>query len=38
MSGHDEVLSWLHQLRAPVRVTYEAEPTEFGLARAINDA
>jgi transposase len=36
--AHDEVLSWLHQLRAPVRVTYEAGPTGFGLARAINDA
>ncbi|MFN6554607.1 IS110 family transposase [Mycolicibacterium septicum] len=35
---HGEVLSWLHQLRAPVRVTYEAGPTGFGLARAINDA
>jgi transposase len=36
--AHDEVLSWLHQLRDPVRVTYEAGPTGFGLARAINDA
>ncbi len=36
--AHDEVLGWLHQLRAPVRVTYEAGPTGFGLARAINDA
>lgn len=35
---HGEVLGWLHQLRAPVRVTYEAGPTGFGLARAINDA
>jgi transposase len=28
----------LHQLRAPVRVTYEAGPTGFGLARAITEA
>ena len=35
---HGEVLGWLHQLRAPVRVTYEAGPTGFGLARAINEA
>ena len=32
---HGEVLSWLHQLRAPVRVAYEAGPTGFGLARTI---
>ena len=36
--NHSEVLGWLHQLRAPVRVTYEAGPTGFGLARAINEA
>jgi transposase len=36
--AHDEVLSWLRQLRAPVRVTYEAGPTGFGLARAISEA
>jgi transposase len=35
---HGEVLGWLRQLRAPVRVTYEAGPTGFGLARAINGA
>jgi transposase len=35
---HGEVLGWLHQLRAPVRVTYEAGPTGFGLARAIAEA
>jgi transposase len=34
--AHDEVLSWLY--RDPVRVTYEAGPAGFGLARAINDA
>jgi transposase len=35
---HGEVLGWLHQLRSPVRVTYEAGPTGFGLARAITEA
>ena len=35
---HGEVLGWLHQLRAPVRVTYEAGPTGFGLARANTEA
>ena len=33
-----EVLAWLHQLWAPVRVTYEAGPTGFGLAWAITAA
>jgi hypothetical protein len=32
---HREILGWLHQLRAPVRVAYEAGPTGFGLARAV---
>jgi hypothetical protein len=35
---HGEILGWLHQLRAPVRVAYEAGPTGFGLARAVSDA
>ena len=35
---HGEMLGWLRQLRAPVRVTYEAGPTGFGLARAIAEA
>jgi transposase len=35
---HGEILGWLHQLRAPVRVAYEAGPTGFGLARAITEA
>lgn len=35
---YGEVLGWLGQLRAPVRVTYEAGPTGFGLARAIKAA
>ncbi len=32
---HGEILDWLHRLRAPVRVVYEAGPTGFGLARAL---
>jgi transposase len=32
---HGEILAWLHQLRGPVRVAYEAGPTGFGLARAL---
>jgi transposase len=35
---HGEILWWLSQLRAPVRVAYEAGPTGFGLARALGDA
>jgi transposase len=35
---HGEILGWLRQLRAPVRVAYEAGPTGFGLARALGDA
>ena len=35
---YGEVLGWLHRLRAPVRVAYEAGPTGFGLARAITEA
>jgi len=35
---HGEMLGWLRQLRAPVRVRYEAGPTGFGLARAIAEA
>lgn len=37
-SDHDEILDWLHRLRRPVRVAYEAGPTGFGLARALADA
>ena len=29
------ILDWLHRLRGPVRVAYEAGPTGFGLARAL---
>ena len=35
---HGEILDWLHRLRGPVRVAYEAGPTGFGLARALTDA
>jgi transposase len=34
---HDEILDWLHRLRGPVRVAYEAGPTGFGLARALQE-
>ena len=27
---HGEILDWLHRLRAPVRVAYEAGPTGSG--------
>ena len=32
---NDEILDWLHKLRGPVRVAYEAGPTTLGLARAL---
>jgi transposase len=35
---HGEVLAWLGRLAGPVRVAYEAGPTGFGLARALEDA
>jgi transposase len=35
---HQDVLSWLRGLPAPVAVTYEAGPTGFGLARALQAA
>ncbi|HEY6647806.1 MAG TPA: IS110 family transposase, partial [Mycobacterium sp.] len=35
---YGEIMCWLSQLRAPVRVVYEAGPTGFGLARALSDA
>jgi transposase len=35
---HGEILEWLHRLRGPLRVAYEAGPTGFGLARALTDA
>ena len=33
-AGIEEVVSWLSGLSAPVRATYEAGPTGFGLARS----
>ena len=33
-----DIVSWLHQLPAPVAVTYEAGPTGFGLARDLTAA
>ena len=35
---HREVLEWIGSLPAPVAVTYEAGPTGFGLARALDAA
>jgi transposase len=35
---HREVLDWIAALPAPVAVTYEAGPTGFGLARALEAA
>ena len=35
---HREILEWIAALPAPVAVTYEAGPTGFGLARALNGA
>jgi transposase len=36
--GDEPVIDWLRELRAPVRVAYEAGPTGFGLARAAHAA
>jgi transposase len=33
--AHEQVIEWLRSLPGPVRVTYEAGPTGFGLARAL---
>jgi transposase len=35
-AGVPEVLAWVRGLPGPVRVVYEAGPTGFGLARALN--
>ena len=35
---HREILEWIAGLPAPVAVTYEAGPTGFGLARAVEGA
>src|SRR4051812_30396145 len=36
--NHEAVLGWLARLPGPVAVTYEAGPTGFGLARALQAA
>jgi transposase len=36
--AHEDVIGWLHSLPGPVKVTYEAGPTGFGLARALEAA
>src|SRR6188508_693246 len=34
---HGDVMAWLMRLPGPVRVAYEAGPTGFGLARALEE-
>ena len=34
---HGHIRSWIQDLPGPVAVAYEAGPTGFGLARALND-
>jgi transposase len=36
--AHEQVIGWLRSLPGPIRVTYEAGPTGFGLARALEAA
>jgi transposase len=36
--AHGDVVGWLRSLPGPVKVTYEAGPTGFGLARALQAA
>src|SRR3954469_24222579 len=36
--GHEQGLGWLRSLPGPVKATYEAGPTGFGLARALEAA
>jgi transposase len=36
--AHEEVIGWLRSLPGPVQATYEAGPTGFGLARALEAA
>lgn len=36
--AHRDILAWIEGLPAPVAVTYEAGPTGFGLARALEKA
>jgi transposase len=33
--AHEQVIGWLRSLPEPIKVTYEAGPTGFGLARAL---
>src|SRR3954462_3266690 len=36
--AHEQVIDWLRSLPGPVKATYEAGPTGFGLARALEAA
>src|SRR4051812_45632845 len=36
--AHEDVIGWLRSLPGPVKATYEAGPTGFGLARALEAA
>ena len=36
--AHEQVIGWLRSLPGPVKVAYEAGPTGFGLARALQSA
>jgi transposase len=36
--AHEQVIDWLRSLPGPVKATYEAGPTGFGLARAVRAA
>jgi transposase len=36
--AHEQIIDWLRALPGPVKVTYEAGPTGFGLARALEAA
>ncbi len=38
LPGHQEVVGWVRDLAGPVVVTYEAGPTGYGLARALDTA
>ena len=36
--AHEQIIGWLRSLPGPVKATYEAGPTGFGLARAVQAA
>src|SRR3954447_5687869 len=36
--AHEQIIDWLRSLPGPVKATYEAGPTGFGLARALEAA